>query len=282
MHDNGRKCAQGRAGRGGGQRQGATLQQAARVTATPEEIEAAQTPRGEAGRRRSLRSGAFPGHRPPVGGSGSSEGLCRSCAHACHDQPGSASPISAFKVIGRTCLTISTAASASAEWARRKRPAFKERAGNGLREIVELPSWARHQSPRETGLCRLELSPACTFTLPLLGGGVGWGIRAESSPAVSKSLPWQTTPEFVQNFDPPLAPAIPMRPRRKGLSAASNSGCPTPIYSTTALTLQPALLRGLARVPSRRRPVAAIRASWGDTSSSRPAASCSLGARPRE
>jgi hypothetical protein len=152
MHDNGRKCAQRFAGRGGGQRQGATLQQAAGVTATPrrdrsrpdsswrlDEGSACGVGRSLATARRLAEAARA---RASVG----------TAAHACHDQRGSATPSVRSEQFGRTSsLAISTAASASAEWAWRKRPAFSEKAENGLRELSGLPTWARRQSSAKTG-----------------------------------------------------------------------------------------------------------------------------------
>jgi hypothetical protein len=77
---------------------------------------------------------------------------------------------------------ISTAASPHGEWAWRKRPAFNQKAGNGLREISGLPSWARHQSSPNQGYAD-SASPnrrTMLLTRPLLNGG-GWGFRSGSN-----------------------------------------------------------------------------------------------------
>ena len=85
--------------------------------------------------------------------------------------------------------SISTAASASAEWAWRERPAFGEKAGNGLREISELPSWARHQPSATTGACRAQrIRTAGFLTLPLNRGGVGC-VRTRAAARSQSAIP---------------------------------------------------------------------------------------------
>jgi hypothetical protein len=78
-------------------------------------------------------------------------------------------------------LAISTAASPNGEWAWRKRPAFNEKAGNGLREISGLPSWARHQSSAKRGMpTRPQPDRRHAFHPPRFTGG-GWGFRSGSN-----------------------------------------------------------------------------------------------------
>lgn len=104
MHDNGRKCAQG-AGEAGVEQAGSLQTHSSESTGLWKLWKVA------------------PEARPPW----------PAIAHACHDQRGSATPSVRSRTFGRTSsLAIPTAASASAEWAWRKRPAFSEKAGNRL------------------------------------------------------------------------------------------------------------------------------------------------------
>ncbi len=104
--------------------------------------------------------------------------------------------------------------------------------------------------------------------------GIGSGRRAKNAPA--RRGRWQRRLRGGcrddRSADPRSAGSLALKHQLLRPAA------PPP---TTLLTLQPApeVLRGSARARSRRRPAAAIRASSGDTSSSRRAASCSRGAR---
>jgi hypothetical protein len=70
------------------------------------------------------------------------------------------------------------------EWAWRKRPAFNEKAGNGLREISGLPSWARHQSSAKQGYAD-SASTTADDALPALPlSGVGAVSDLALAPAV--------------------------------------------------------------------------------------------------
>ena len=66
------------------------------------------------------------------------------------------------------------------EWAWRKRSAFNEKAGNDLREISGLPSWARHQSSAKQGYADSASTRPQTCSLPAPTGG-GWGFRSGSN-----------------------------------------------------------------------------------------------------
>jgi hypothetical protein len=158
-------------------------------------------------------------------------------AGVCHSR-------SASIQIGRTCsLAIPAAASAFGPVGVEGNGQPFEKAGNGLHEIAELPSWARHQSFREVGYADSASVDRRRLILPfpLFGGGVGcpiwlcvpqWvgggGVNAETrqtvTPAQSVSLPDLEIPlEMAVLLDSGLSRFLGRVPRFRGLSLPEHS-----------------------------------------------------------
>ena len=123
-------------------------------------------------------TGSSPCHRP---GGGSADAENRPPMTR-HDHAGVCHVPQCVQIRRTSSLAISTAATPHGVWAWRKRPAFNEKAGNGLREISGLPSWARHQSSAKQGYAdSASTRPQNDAPHPSPFNGGGWGFRSGSN-----------------------------------------------------------------------------------------------------